>query len=72
MDNLPKNTNLIPPNPQIEVDSLSPFTRFCISIGAIPISGEGLIAEKLMPLLDIHFPLTCDLIFHHMRCKYCS
>ena len=38
MDNLPKNTNLIPPNPQIEVESLRPFTQFCLSIGAIPSS----------------------------------
>ena len=54
MDNLPKNTNLIPPNPQIEVDSLSPFTRFCISIGAIPTSYKMALTyeEQLLWLCD--------------------
>ena len=33
-----QNTNLIPPSPQIDVNSLHPFTRFCCSIGAIPAS----------------------------------
>lgn len=37
MDNI-KNTNLIPPSPQIDINSLKPFTRFCCSIGAIPTS----------------------------------
>lgn len=37
MDNI-KNTNLIPPSPQIDINSLKPFTRFCCSIGAIPSS----------------------------------
>lgn len=32
------NTNLIPPSPQININSLNPFTRFCYSIGAIPTS----------------------------------
>lgn len=33
-----QNTNLIPPSPQIDINSLQPFTRFCCSIGAIPAS----------------------------------
>lgn len=37
MNNI-KNTNLIPPSPQIDINSLQPFTRFCCSIGAIPAS----------------------------------
>ena len=37
MDNI-KNTNLIPPSPNIDINTLKPFTRFCCSIGAIPAS----------------------------------
>ena len=37
MDNI-KNTNLIPPSPNIDINTLNPFTRFCCSIGAIPAS----------------------------------
>lgn len=37
MDNI-KNTNLIPPSPNIDINTLRPFTRFCCSIGAIPAS----------------------------------
>lgn len=37
MDNI-KNTNLIPPSPNIDIKTLTPFTRFCCSIGAIPAS----------------------------------
>lgn len=33
-----KNTNLIPPSPEIDIQNLKPFTRFCCSIGAIPTS----------------------------------
>ena len=33
-----KNTNLIPPSPQIDINTLKPFTRFCCSIGIIPAS----------------------------------
>lgn len=33
-----KNTNLIPPSPEIDIQNLKPFTRFCCSIGAIPAS----------------------------------
>ena len=33
-----KNTNLIPPSPNIDINTLNPFTRFCCSIGAIPAS----------------------------------
>lgn len=35
--NIP-NTNLIPPSPHIDIQSLKPFPRFCMSIGAIPSS----------------------------------
>lgn len=35
--NIP-NTNLIPPSPQINIQNLKPFPRFCMSIGAIPTS----------------------------------
>ena len=37
MDNI-KNANLIPPSPNIDINTLKPFTRFCCSIGAIPTS----------------------------------
>lgn len=33
-----KNTNLIPPSPEIDIQNLKPFTKFCCSIGAIPTS----------------------------------
>lgn len=54
MDNLPKNTDLIPPNPQIEVNSLRPFTQFCLSIGAIPSSYKTALTyeEQLLWLCD--------------------
>lgn len=35
--NIP-NTTLIPPSPQINIQNLKPFPRFCMSIGAIPTS----------------------------------
>lgn len=35
--NIP-NTNLIPPSPEINIQNLKPFPRFCMSIGAIPTS----------------------------------
>lgn len=35
--NIP-NTTLIPPSPQINIQNLKPFPRFCMSIGAIPSS----------------------------------
>lgn len=38
MENNIKNTNLIPPSPQINVETLRPFTRFCVTIGALPTS----------------------------------
>lgn len=37
MENI-KNTNLIPPSPEININTLKPFTRFCCSIGIIPAS----------------------------------
>lgn len=37
MENI-KNTNLIPPSPEIDINTLKPFTRFCCSIGTIPAS----------------------------------
>lgn len=37
MENI-KNTNLIPPSPNIDIKTLRPFTRFCCSIGTIPAS----------------------------------
>lgn len=37
MENI-KNTNLIPPSPEIDINTLKPFTRFCCSIGIIPAS----------------------------------
>lgn len=38
MENNIKNTNLIPPSPQINIETLRPFTRFCVTIGALPTS----------------------------------
>jgi len=32
------NNQLIPPSPQLNIESLRPFTRFCLSIGMIPSS----------------------------------
>lgn len=37
MENI-ENTNLIPPSPNIDIKTLSPFTRFCCTIGNIPAS----------------------------------
>ena len=53
MDNI-KNTNLIPPSPEIDVNTLRPFTRFCCSIGAIPSSYllSMTYEEQLMWLCD--------------------
>ena len=32
------NNQLIPPSPELNIESLRPFTRFCLSIGMIPSS----------------------------------
>ena len=49
-----KNTNLIPPSPQIDINSLKPFTRFCCSISAIPTSylASMTYEEQLLWLCD--------------------